>query len=160
MPSNFYGFAAGAASLINALGSSHPTAIGGSSIAITAGEAADPKESRFWAIALSSVRTILVAFAVAPVIAVVQDIPPSHTLTVGALALTVSFRVLVMKTVTGLMCYGAMIAVVLATLPLRFAGLPITFWALLAGVAAAGVFESRQLLQCWRPKRTVTLSHA
>ena len=65
-----------------------------------------------------------------------------------------------MKTVTGLMCYGAMIAVVLATLPLRFAGLPITFWALLAGVAAAGVFESRQLLQCWRPKRTVTLSHA
>jgi len=94
------------------------------------------------------------------VIAVVQDIPLSYTLTVGALALTVSFRVLVMKTVTRPMCNGAMIAFVVATLPLHFPGMPITFWPLLAEVAAAGVIESRQLLQCWRPKQTVTLSHA
>ena len=159
-PSNFYGFSAGAASVVNALGGGHSAAIGGSSIAITAGEAAGRKKSRFWAIALSSVPTILVAFAAIPVIAVVQDIPLSYTLTLSALALTVSFRVLVMKTVTGPMRYGAMIAFVVATLPLHFAGMPITFWALLAGVAAAGVFESRQLLQCWRPKRTVTLKDA
>ena len=46
-PSNVYGFEAGAASLVNALGGGHPAAIGGSSIAITAGEAVGPKESRF-----------------------------------------------------------------------------------------------------------------
>ena len=74
-PSDFYGFEAGAANLVNALGGGHPAAIGGSSVAITAGEAAGPKESRFWAIALSSVPAILVAIAAVPVIAVVQDIP-------------------------------------------------------------------------------------
>ena len=52
MPSDFYGFAAGAANLVNALGGGHPAAIGGSSIAITAGEDPCPKEWRFWAIAL------------------------------------------------------------------------------------------------------------
>ena len=90
------------------------------------------------AIALSSVPAILVAIAAVPVIAVVQDIPFSYALTVGALALTVSFRVLI---VTGPIRYGAMIAFFAATLPLHFAGMPLAFWALLAGVAGVGVFE-------------------
>ncbi|MCH2500352.1 MAG: hypothetical protein MK118_08865 [Dehalococcoidia bacterium] len=90
-------------------------------------------------------------------IAVVQDIPLSYALTVGARAPTVSFRVL---TVTGPIRYGAMIAFFAATLPLHFAGMPMAFWALLAGVAGVGVFESKQLLQCWRPKQEVAYSHA
>ena len=81
---NFYGFAAGAASLVNALGGGHPAAIGGSSIVISSGPTAGPKESRFWAIVLSSVPTMAVALAAVPVIAVVQDLPLSYTLTVGA----------------------------------------------------------------------------
>ncbi len=52
-----------------------------------------------------------------PVIAVVQELPLAYTLTVGALALTLSFKVLVQKTVSGPMRYGAMIAFVAATLP-------------------------------------------
>ena len=68
-------------------------------------------------------------------IAVVQDIPFSYALTVGALALTVSFRVL---TVTGPIRYGAMIAFFAATLPLHFASMPMAFWALLAGIAGLG----------------------
>jgi benzoate membrane transport protein len=151
--SNFFGFEAGAASLVNALGGGHPAAIGGSSIAITSGPAAGPKESRFWAIALSSIPTILVAFAAVPVIAVVQDLPLSYTLTVGALALTLSLKVLVNKTVTGPMRYGATIAFVAATQPLQMAGLPMAFWALVAGVVAAGVLEQGQLLKCWMPNR-------
>ena len=152
---NFYGFAAGAASLVNALGGGHPAAIGGSSIAISSGAAAGPKESRFWAIVLSSVPTMAVALAAVPVIAVVQDLPLSYTLTVGALALTLSFKTLVMKTVSGPMRYGAMTAFVAAALPLHFAGLPMAFWALVAGVAAAGVLESGQLMRCWLPNRAV-----
>jgi len=152
---NFFGLAAGAASLVNALGGGHPAAIGGSSIAITSGPAAGPKESRFWAIALSSIPTILVAFAAVPVIAVVQDLPLSYTLTVGALALTVSFKALVNKTVTGPMRYGAIMAFVAATLPLHMAGLPMAFWALVAGVVAAGALERGQLLNCWMPNRAV-----
>ena len=90
-------------------------------------------------------------------IAIVQDIPFSYALTVGALALTVSFRDL---TVTGPIRYGAIIAFFAATLPLHFTGTPMAFWALLAGVAGVGVFESKQLFQCWRPKQAVAYSHA
>jgi len=152
---NFYGFAAGAASLINALGGGHPAAIGSSSIVISSGPSAGPKDSRFWGIVLSSVPTMAVALAAVPVIAVVQDLPLSYTLTVGALALTVAFKTLVKKTVSGPMRYGAVTAFVAAALPLHFAGLPMAFWALIAGVAVAGVLESGKLMQCWRPNRTV-----
>ena len=67
-----------------------------------------------------------------PVIAVVQGLPLSYTLTVGALALTVSLKVLVNKTVTGPMRYGATIAFIAATLPLHMTGMPMAFWALVA----------------------------
>ena len=150
---NLLGFAAGAASLVNALGGGHPAAIGGSSIAISSGPAAGPRDSRFWAIVLSSVPTMAVALAAVPVIAVVQELPLAYTLTVGALALTLSFKVLVEKTVSGPMKYGAMVAFVAATLPLHMAGMPMAFWALLAGVGAAGLLESGQLMRCWRPNR-------
>ena len=150
---NVYGLAAGVASLVNALGGGHPAAIGGSSIAISSGPSAGPKESRFWAIVLSSVPTMAVAVAGVPVVAVVQDLPLSYTLTVGALALTAAFRVLVKKTVSGPMRYGAITAFVAAALPLDLAGLPMAFWSLGAGLAVAGVLESGQLLQVWRPSR-------
>ena len=149
-----FGMMAGAANVANAFGGGHPAAIGGSSIAISSGPPAGSKGSRFWAIALSSVPTMAVALAAVPVIAVVQDLPLSYTLTVGALALTVSFKVLVEKTVSGPMRYGAVTASVVAALPLHLAGLPMAFWALVAGVAAAGVLESGPLMQVWRSGRT------
>ena len=154
-PGNFYGLAAGVASLVNALGGGHPAAIGASTTIIASGPSAGPKESRFWAIVLSSLPTIAVAVAAVPVIAVVQDLPLSYTLTVGALALTAAFKVLVKKTVSGPMRYGAITAFVAAALPLHLAGLPMAFWALAAGVAVAGVLESGPLLQVWRPSRAV-----
>ena len=88
-----------------------------------------------------------------PVIAVVQEHPLAYTLTVGALALTLSFKVLVQKTVSGPMRYGAMIAFVAATLPLHMAGMQMAFWALLAGVGAARFLELGQLMRCWLPNR-------
>ncbi len=150
---NLYGLAAGVASLVNALGGGHPAAIGATSTAISSGPSAGPKESRFWAIALSSVPTMAVAVAAVPVIAVVQELPLSYTLTVGALALTLAFKMLVKKTVSGPMRYGAITAFAAAALPLHLAGLPMAFWALAAGVAVAGVLEHGQLLQVWRPSR-------
>ena len=150
---NLYGLAAGVASLVNAFGGGHPAAIGSSSIVISSGPSAGPKDSRFWAIVLSSVPTIAIAVAAVPVIAIVQDLPLSYTLTVGALALTAAFKALVKKTVSGPMRYGAITAFVAAALPLHLDGLPMAFWALAAGVAVAGALESGQLLQVWRPGR-------
>ena len=150
---NAYGAVAGVASLVNALGGGHPAAIGGASIAISCGPASGPKDSRFWAIVISSFPTIAVAFAAVPVNAIVQDLPLAYTLTVGALALTAAFKVLLKKTATGPMRYGAMTAFVAAALPLHFVGLPMAFWALVAGLAVAGVLESGQLMRVWRPNR-------
>ena len=96
-----------------------------------------------------------VALAAVPVIAVVQDLPLFYTLTVGALALTLAFKSLVNKTVSGPMRYGAITAFVAAALPLHLAGMPMPFWALIAGVAVAGAFESGQLMRCWWPNRAV-----
>jgi len=148
-PGNLYGFAAGAASLVNALGGGHPAAIGGSSIAISCGPTAGAKQSRFWAIVLSSLPTIAVAFAAVPVISVVQDLPLSYTLTVGALSLSLSFKALIEKTVTGPMRYGAIAAFVAATLPLQMAGLPMAFWALVVGISAENILTFVQSLQRW-----------
>ena len=71
----------------------------------------------------------------------------------GALALSLAFKMLVKKTVSGPMRYGAMTAFVAAALPLHFAGLPMAFWGLIVGVAVAGVLESGQLMRCWLPNR-------
>jgi benzoate membrane transport protein len=98
---NVYALVAGTASVVNALGGGHPAAIGGSSIAISASTSAGPKESRFWAIVISSVPTMVVALAAVSVIAVVQDLPLSYTLTVGALAMSLAFKVLVKKLFLG-----------------------------------------------------------
>ncbi len=93
------------------------------------------------------------AVAAVPVITAVQDLPLSHTLTAGTLALRAAFRVLVKKTVSNPMRYGAITAFVTAALPLHLAGLPMAFWALAAGVAVSGVLESGQLLLVRRPAR-------
>jgi predicted benzoate:H+ symporter BenE len=92
---NVYALVAGTASVVNALGGGHPAAIGGSTIAISASTSAGPKESRFWAIVISSVPTMVVALAAVSVIAVVQDLPLPYTLTVGAQVMSLAFKVLV-----------------------------------------------------------------
>jgi benzoate membrane transport protein len=98
---NVYALVAGTASVVNALGGNHPEAISGRSIAISASPSAGPKESRFWTIVISSVPTMAVALAAVPVIAVVQNLPLSYTLTVGALAMSLAFKVLVKKRFLG-----------------------------------------------------------
>ncbi len=84
---NLYGLAAGAATVINALGGGHAAAPGGTAVAVASVPAAGPEQSRFWAIVLSSLPVVAVALIAVPFIAAVQDLPLSFTLLVGALAL-------------------------------------------------------------------------
>ena len=132
---NVFGMAAGVASVINALGGGHPAAIGSSATVIASGPAAGPRESRFWAVVLSSLPVVAIALAAIPVITIVQQLPVAYTLTVGALALLAPFYNLIKKTWFGPMRVGAVTALVLAALPLQFAGMPMAFWAMVAGVA-------------------------
>lgn len=147
---NLFGLAAGLATLVNALGGGHAAAIGGSSIVISAGPAAGPSASRFWSIIVSSLPVIAVAMLAVPVISVVQELPMSYTLTVGALTLTAPFRRVLAKTVDGSERAGGLTAFAVATLPFQAAGLPMAFWAFVAGVAVSATIRLKHIVPGWR----------
>ena len=158
---NLYGLAAGAATVINALGGGHAAAPGGTAVAVASVPAAGPKPSRFWAIVLSSLPVVAVALIAVPVIAAVQDLPLSFTLSVGALALLPSFKVIARKSLVGPMKTGAVTALVVAALPFQAAGMPMAFWALVAGVVVSTTLEHGPIGQIWRawlPGRAATHS--
>lgn len=153
---NLYGLAVGTASVINALGGGQAAALGGTAVAVASDSAAGPAGSRLWAIVLSSVPVIIVALIAVPVIAIVQDLPLSFTLSIGALALVPSFRVIARKSVTGAMKGGAVTAMVIAALPFQAVGVPMAFWALLAGVAVSAAWQHRSILRTRQPGNVTT----
>ena len=155
---NLFGLLAGIATLINALGGGHAAVIGGSVTAVAAGPAAGPSGGRFWAIVLSSLPVIAIALATVSVIAFVQQLPISYTLTVGALALVAPFMLVLRKTVEGPMRHGAVTAFVVAALPFQAIGMPMAFWALVAGIVVSVVLEQSHIVLSWRPVRALAAS--
>ncbi len=157
---NLYGLIAGATTVINALGGGQAAALGGTSAAVASVPAAGPHQSRFWAIALSSVPVVAVALIAVPVIAAVQGLPLSFTLLVGALALLPTLKVIARKSLGGSMSTpvkaGVITALTVAALPFQAAGMPMAFWALIAGVVVATALEPGligQTLRACRPGR-------
>ncbi len=132
---NLLGLIAGVSTVVNALGGGHPAAIGGTTIAISAGPAAGRRPFRYWAVVVSSIPVVMVAVVAVPVLAFVQGLPVSYTLTVGALALVAPFTHILRRTTDGPQKAGALTALVVAAMPLSAIGMPMAFWALLAGTA-------------------------
>jgi len=147
---NLFGLVAGAASVINALGGGHPASMGTTGVAIAAAPSAGPQEHRFWAIVLSSLPVVGIALAAVPVIAIVQQLPVSYTLAIGALALISPFQLVVRKTWYGPMRLGAVSAFVVATLPFQFVEMPMAFWAMVVGAAVVAGTELGKKLWCLR----------
>ena len=145
-----FGTVAGVATVVNALGGGHAAAVGGSAMALAARPAAGPSGSRFWAIVVSSLPVVVIALAAVPVIAIVQGLQVSFTLSIGAFALIAPLVHVFGKTVSGPLRLGGLTAFVIAALPFHAAGMPLAFWAIVAGVAASAILESRSLLQAWR----------
>ena len=144
---NLFGLVAGAASVINALGGGHPASMGTSGVVIAAAPSAGPREHRFWAIVLSSLPVVGIALAAVPVISIVQQLPVSYTLAVGALALISPFQRVVRNTWVGPMRLGAVSAFVIATLPFHIFGMPMAFWAMVVGAAVAMVSEHAYIVR-------------
>ena len=98
------------------------------------------------------------ALIAVPVIAAVQDLPLSFTLLIGALALLPTFKVITRKSLQGSMPVpvkaGAITALIVAAMPFQAAGMPMAFWALLAGVLVSVALEHGLMWQTWRPGRT------
>jgi benzoate membrane transport protein len=149
--SNIVGAVSGVTTVVNALGGGHPAAIGSISVVVASGPAAGHFKSRYWAIALSSVPVIFIAMLAVPVIAVVQALPIAYTLTIGALAFIGPFRQTFAVTRTGDLRLGALAAFGLAALPLQALGMPMAFWALIAGIAISGIAERSHLMAIWKP---------
>ena len=150
-----FGIVAGVATVVNALGGGHAAAVGGSAMTLAARPAAGPSGSRFWAIVVSSLPVVVIALAAVPVISIVQGLPVSYTLSIGAFALIAPLTHVFGKTVSGPLRLGGITAFVIAALPYQAAGMPMAFWAIMAGVAASAILESRSLLQAWRTGREV-----
>ncbi|MDP6666321.1 MAG: benzoate/H(+) symporter BenE family transporter [Dehalococcoidia bacterium] len=146
-----YGLAAGATTVMNALGGGQAAALGGTAMAVASDSSAGPAGYRFWAIVLSSLPVVMVALIAVPVIAIVQDLPLSFTLSIGALALLPTFRVVARKSVTGRVRGGAVTALVVAALPFQAFGMPMAFWALLAGAVVSVAMEHRTGFKTRRP---------
>ena len=151
-----FGIVAGFATVVNALGGGHAAAVGGSAMTLAARPAAGPSGSRFWAIVVSSLPVMVIALAAVPVIAIVQGLPVSYTLSIGAFALVAPLSHVIRKTVNGPLRLGGITAFVAAALPFQVAGMPMAFWAIVAGVAASAILEHRGLLQAWRTGREAT----
>ncbi len=141
---NLFGLAVGISTVVNALGGGHATAPGGTAVAVASNSSAGPVDSRFWAIVISSVPVIIVAMVAVPVISVVQNMPLSFTLTVGALALIPPLRVVASKSVMGPKKGGAITAIVIAALPIHLGDMPMAFWALLAGIVVSVALSKLQ----------------
>lgn len=136
---NLLGLAAGISTVVNALGGGHPAAIGGTTIAVSAGPGAGPRAFRYWAVVVSSIPVVAIAVAAVPVLLFVQDLPVSYTLSVGALALVAPFTHMLRRTMDGPQRMAALVALVVAATPLSALGMPMAFWALLAGTAIVAV---------------------
>ena len=76
-----------------------------------------------------------------PVIAVVQDLPLSFTLLIGALAIASPFVRLFGASFSGPSQTGVTIAFLLAMLPFQMLGLPMAFWVLVGGSVIARLIE-------------------
>jgi predicted benzoate:H+ symporter BenE len=153
MKGNLMGLTAGCVTLINAMFGGHAASIGGAGTPLGAGSSAGVKEFRFWAIIISSVPVVLIAFAATPIIALIQELPVSYTLTVGALALVAPFKQVLLKSLAGSGKAGALTAIVAATIPVQLAGMPMAFWALVAGVVVT-MLASQKVVGCLHRVRT------
>ena len=79
-----------------------------------------------------------------------QHLPVSYTLTVGALALMAPFQRVLQKTWGGTMRIGAFTAFLVAALPFQISGMPMAFWAMVAGVAIATASENGYVVRRWQ----------
>ena len=133
LKANLLGLAVGITTITNAFGGGQAASLGGTTSAVASNSSAGPSESRYWAVIVSSIPVIVVALFAVPVIEIVQSIPLSLTLTVGALAMVPAFRVIAMKSIKGPMRASGIAAMAISVLPIQLLDMPMAFWALVTG---------------------------
>ena len=145
VPSNIITLVLGAQSLVNAVFGGHQAILGRSGVAILGGPEAGPVAGRFWASIVANSLLLPVAFAAAPLAALVPSLPASYLVALAGLAILPSFQEAILSGFGGRLRFGATVAFVVAATPFSLVGIPSACWSLLAGLLASHLTERNEL---------------
>jgi benzoate membrane transport protein len=92
------------------------------------------------------------ALAATPLASLLNVLPRTYVYALAGVAIISSLQDALEKSFGGNMRFGALIALVVAATPFSVLGITSAFWAILAGVAASGFAERKQLVDFWTGK--------
>jgi benzoate membrane transport protein len=145
-PINVITLVVGAQSLVNAIFGGHQALLGRSGVAILAAPEAGPRSGRYWGSVVSGALLVPVAFAAAPLAALLPMLPAAYLAALAGLAILPSFQEAILNGLGGgRLRFGATVAFLVAATPFSIGGIPSAFWALLAGLLAAHLTERAEL---------------
>ena len=152
VPVNAISTVVGVNSIVNALLGGHAATVARTGVAILASADAGPAPGRYWAAVIAAALTIVMALAATPLASLLNVLPQTYVYALAGVAIISSLQDALEKSFGGNMRFGALIALVVAATPFSVLGITSAFWAILAGVAASGFAERKQLVDFWTGK--------
>jgi benzoate membrane transport protein len=152
VPVNAISTIVGVNSIVNALLGGHAATVARTGVAILASADAGPARGRYWAAVIAAVLTIVMALAATPLASLLNVLPRTYVYALAGVAIISSLQDALEKSFGGNLRFGALIALVVAATPFSVLGITSAFWAILAGVAASGFAERKQLVDFWTGK--------
>ena len=152
VPVNAISTVVGVNSIVNALLGGHAATVARTGVAILASADAGPAAGRYWAAVIAAALTIVMALAATPLASLLNVLPQTYVYALAGVAIISSLQDALEKSFGGNMRFGALIALVVAATPFSVLGITSAFWAILAGVAASGFAERKQLVDFWTGK--------
>jgi benzoate membrane transport protein len=149
VPVNAVSTIVGVNSIVNALLGGHAATVARTGVAILASADAGPARGRYWAAVIAAVLTIVMALAATPLASLLNVLPRTYVYALAGVAIISSLQDALEKSFGGNLRFGALIALVVAATPFSVLGITSAFWAILAGVAASGFAERKQLVDFW-----------
>ena len=151
-PVNAISTVVGVNSIVNALLGGHAATVARTGVAILASADAGPAAGRYWAAVIAAALTIVMALAATPLASLLNVLPQTYVYALAGVAIISSLQDALEKSFGGNMRFCALIALVVAATPFSVLGITSAFWAILAGVAASGFAERKQLVDFWTGK--------
>ncbi len=152
VPVNQVSIVVGLNSILNSFLGGHPATVARTGAAIVAGPDAGPLSGRYWASLIAASLTILIALGAGTVSSLIPILPRSYALALAGLAILGTFQDALVKSASGGLRFGALVAFAVAITPFNVAGINSAFWAIIAGLVASLLTEREEILAYWRKK--------
>lgn len=159
-PADLLTFCVGAFTLVQGLLGGTPSGMARVGAAIVASPEAGPKERRWIASLVAASIFIVVAFLAVPVAALAFALPRSLVTTVAALAIVNALLDALRIAFTSKLPYSSFFALIIAFSPFAPLGLEAAFWALVAGIVLALLFERDAFFATLREARASAQTRA